>query len=51
MAACAVATIEFTSLYLTGTTFLNFSSLLASTGAFLVTDLGNFAWLPLRGRR
>lgn len=47
---CVVATIEFTSLYLVGTEFVNLPPLFASISAFLITDLGNLAWLSIRQR-
>jgi len=50
-AACIVATMEFISLYLVGTEFGDLSPFLASIGAFLITDLGNLAWLSVRSRR
>lgn len=48
--ACLVVTIEFVGLYIVGTEYVNLTPLYASTGAFLVTDLGNLAWLLLRQR-
>ena len=48
--ACIVVTIEFISLYIVGTEYINLTPLYASAGAFLVTDLGNLAWLSLRQR-
>lgn len=48
LAACAVATAEFTGLYLLGREAIGLSPLFASIGAFLVTDLGNLAWLSRR---
>jgi len=50
-AACIVATMEFISLYLVGTEFGDLSPFLGSIGAFLITDLGNLAWLSVRSRR
>jgi len=50
-AACIVATMEFISLYLVGTEFGDLSPFLASIGAFLITNLGNLAWLSVRSRR
>jgi hypothetical protein len=49
--ACIVATTEFIGLYLVGTEIGNLSSFLASIGAFLITDLGNLAWLSVRKRQ
>lgn len=51
LVACVVATAEFVGLYLLGTEVLGLSPLVASVGAFLVTDLGNLAWLAARKRR
>jgi len=51
IAACVVATAEFVGLYLFGTAVLGLTPLVASVGAFLVTDLGNLAWLAVRKRR
>jgi len=48
--ACLVVTIEFVGLYIVWTEYANLIPLYASTGAFLVTDLGNLAWLSLRQR-
>jgi len=48
--ACLVVTIEFIGLYVVGTEYATLTPLYASTGAFLVTDLGNLAWLSLRQR-
>ncbi|MFC7174428.1 hypothetical protein ACFQL0_15900 [Haloplanus litoreus] len=48
--ACAVVTIEFIGLYIVGTEYLDLTPLYASAGAFLVTDLGNLAWLSFRQR-
>ena len=48
--ACVVVTIEFIGLYIVGTEYINLTPLYASTGAFLVTDLGNLVWLSLRQR-
>jgi len=50
LAACVVAAIEFTGLYLLGTDILELSPLFASVGAFLVVDLGNLVWLSARKR-
>jgi len=50
LAACFLVTIEFVGLYLIGTDYVGFSPFYASIGAFLVTDLGNFAWLSIRTR-
>lgn len=50
LVACLVVTIEFVGLYIVGTEYVSLSPLYASTGAFLVTDLGNLAWLTLRQR-
>ncbi|GAB6862634.1 hypothetical protein ACFR97_16040 [Haloplanus litoreus] len=46
--ACVIVTIEFSSLYIVGTEYAGLTPLYASTGAFLVTDLGNLAWLSFR---
>jgi hypothetical protein len=51
VAACLVATTEFTGLYLIGTEFADLSPLLGSIGAFLITDIGNIAWLSVRKRQ
>lgn len=51
VAACIVVTTEFTGLYLIGTELGNLSPLRGSIGAFLITDLGNYAWLSVRKRR
>jgi hypothetical protein len=51
VAACIVATTEFTGLYLMGTGLGNLSPFLGSTGAFLITHLGNIAWLSVRNRQ
>jgi hypothetical protein len=48
--ACVVVTIEFVGLYIVGTEYINLTPLYASAGAFLVTDLGNLAWLSFRQR-
>lgn len=48
--ACVVVTIEFIGLYIVGTEYINLTPLYASAGAFLVTDLGNLAWLSFRQR-
>jgi hypothetical protein len=48
--ACVVVTIEFIGLYIVGTEYLDLTPLYASAGAFLVTDLGNLAWLSFRQR-
>ena len=48
--ACLVVTIEFVGLYIVGTEYVNLTPLYASAGTFLVTDLGNLAWLSLRQR-
>ena len=48
--ACVVVTIEFIGLYIVGTEYINLTPLYASSGAFLVTDLGNLAWLSFRQR-
>lgn len=50
-AACIVATMEFIGLYFVGTEVGNLSPFLASIGAFLITDLGNLAWLSVWSRR
>lgn len=50
IAACAVATAEFTTLYLIGIEVLSVSPLLAGIGAFLITDVGSLAWLAHRHR-
>ncbi|MFB6159675.1 MAG: hypothetical protein ABEJ61_00685 [Haloferacaceae archaeon] len=50
LGACAVATAEFTGLYLLGTDALGLAPTTASVGAFLLTDLGNLAWLAVRTR-
>ena len=49
--ACVVVTVEFTGLYLIGTGPGNLSPLFASVGAFLITELGNLAWLSVRKRQ
>ena len=50
LAACLVVTIEFVGLYLIGTEYVRLSPFYASIGAFLITDLGNLAWLSIRMR-
>lgn len=50
LAACLVVTIEFVGLYLVGTDYVRLSPFYASIGAFLITDLGNLAWLSIRTR-
>lgn len=51
LAACAVATGEFVGLHLLGVEVLALSPFLAGVGAFLLTYLGNLAWLSRRRRR
>jgi hypothetical protein len=46
--ACIVATIEFGSLYIVGTEYVSLPPLYASIVAFLITDLGDLAWLSVR---
>jgi len=48
--ACAVVAVEFAALYLVGTEYVGLDPAYASIGAFLVTDLGNLAWLSARQR-
>jgi len=50
LAACFVVAVEFVSLYFIGTEYVSLSPFYASTGAFLITDLGNLAWLSGRHR-
>ena len=50
LAACLIVTIEFSGLYIVGTEYVNLAPLYASTGAFLVTDIGNLVWLSVRHR-
>ncbi|MFA9516904.1 hypothetical protein ACERIT_06760 [Halopenitus sp. H-Gu1] len=50
LTACLVVTIEFVGLYLVGTEYVGVSPFYASIGAFLITDLGNLAWLSVRHR-
>lgn len=50
LAACAVAAVEFTALYLAGTALIDISWV-APVGAFLVTHLGNLAVLAAWQRR
>mgnify|MGYP000660487357 CR=1 FL=1 len=47
LVACAVVAVEFTVLYVLGTEMLELVPLHAAISAFLVTDLGNFAWLAV----
>ena len=51
VAACVVVTTEFTGFYFIGTKLADLSPLLGSIGAFLITDLGNLAWLSVRKRQ
>jgi len=48
LVACAIATIEFIGLYTAGAELADLSPFVASVGAFLITDLGNLAWLSVR---
>lgn len=48
--ACLVATVEFVGLYIVGTAYVGLSPLYASTGAFLLTGLGNVVWISVRER-
>ena len=45
LAACTVATVEFTGLYVTGTDVVGLSEFPAAAGAFLLTYLGGTAVL------
>ncbi len=46
--AATVVTVEFVSFYFLGSDVLKLSAFYAAVGAFLVTDLGNLAWLIVR---
>lgn len=48
VAACAIATTEFTGLYLVGVEIAELTPNHAAVGSFIVTDLGNVAWLSIR---
>jgi len=50
LVACVVAGLEFTGVYLVSVAALSLSPFAASAVAFLVTGLGNAAWLSVRRR-